>query len=420
MKLTDVAVRNAKPDKDNNKIKKLRDGKGLYLYVHPNGSKYWRFRKVINGKETTRALGIYPAVTLAQARNARDEYLASLAKGIDPLHTPKPQIVLFEDVAREWHSRKKGWSELHAQKVLKDLETHIFPILGKRPINEITTMDLLIPLRKMEDKGVLETASRNKQRMNAIMRYAVQNGMIKYNPAQELNGAIETNKTKHRPALPLERLPELLGKINDYHHKMNGRLLTQFALKLNLLIFIRSSELRFARWNEIDFDKSMWVIPAEREKIEGVKYSYRGTKMGTPHAIPLPTQAMQLLDDIRNISGDEVFIFPGDHYQIKPMSENTINKALRHMGYDTKKDICGHGFRAMACSALTESGRWTREAVELQMSHRERGSVRAAYVHRAEHMQERRRMLQWWADYLDTCKTAYIAPYDFKWANETN
>ncbi|MBW5875985.1 tyrosine-type recombinase/integrase [Yersinia enterocolitica] len=415
MKLTDLAVRNAKPDKGGNKIKKLSDGRSLYLYVYPNGSKYWRFRKVINGKETTRALGIYPTVTLAEARNARDNYLISLAKGVDPLYAPKPQIVLFEEVAREWHSRKKGWGELHAQKVLKGLENHAFPILGKRPIGDISTMDLLIPLRKMEDKGILETASRVKQYMNAIMRYAIQNGIIKYNPAQELDGAIETNKTKHRPALPLERLPELLSKIDNYHHKQNGRLLTQFALKLNLLIFIRSSELRFARWDEIDFDKSLWVIPAKREEINGIRFSYRGTKMKTPHAVPLSSQAIQLLKMIKNISGDEIFIFPGDHYQTKPMSENTINKALRHMGYDTKQDICGHGFRTMACSALTESGIWTREAVELQMSHRERNTVRAAYIHRAEHMQERYLMLQWWADYLDACQVTYVAPYDFKW-----
>ncbi|MEW5561565.1 integrase arm-type DNA-binding domain-containing protein [Enterobacter asburiae] len=415
MKLTDLTVRNAKPDQTNNKIKKLSDGNGLYLAVYPNGSKYWRFRKVINNKETTRALGIYPTMTLAEARSARDTYLLELSKGIDPLHTIKPKITSFEEISREWHTRKRGWSEPHAKKVLKDLENHIFPEIGKRAVNEITIQDLLIPLRKMEDKGILETASRIKQRMNAIMRYAVQSGIIKYNPAQELDGALETNKTKHRPALPLERLPELLDKIGNYHAHSHGRLLTQLAVRLNLLIFIRSSELRFARWNEIDFDKSQWVIPAQREEIKNVRFSYRGAKMKTPHTVPLATQAIETLKAIKVISGDEIFVFPGDHYQSKPMSENTINKALRNMGYNTQADVCGHGFRAMACAALTESGKWSREAVERQMSHQERNSVRAAYVHQAEHMEERRLMLQWWADYLDACLAVYIPPYKFKW-----
>ncbi|MFC0139720.1 tyrosine-type recombinase/integrase [Erwinia mallotivora] len=421
MKLTDLTVRNAKPDQENSKIRKINDGNGLYLVIYPNGSKYWRFRKVIRGKETTRALGIYPAMTLAGARSAREAYLLELSKGVDPLHTVKPKVTSFEEISREWHSRKRGWSEPHAKKVLKDLDNHIFPEIGEKAVDKLTTQDLLIPfllipLRKMEDKGILEAASRLKQRMNSIMRYAVQIGIIKYNPAQELDGAIETNKTKHRPALPLELLPELLGKIDNYHTKKNGRLLTQLAVKLNLLIFIRSSELRFARWNEVDFHKLQWVIPAEREEIEGVRFSYRGSKMKTPHTVPLATQAIETLKALKVISGNEIFIFPGDHYQSKPMSENTINKALRNMGYDTQADVCGHGFRAMACAALTESGKWSREAVERQMSHQERNSVRAAYVHQAEHMKERRLMVQWWGDYLDACLSAYIPPYEFEWS----
>lgn len=296
-------------------------------------------------------------MTLVEARSARDTYLLELSKGIDPLHVIKPKITSLEEVSREWHTRKRGWSEPHAKKVLKDLENHIFPEIGKRAIDEITTQDLLMPLRKMEDKGILETASRIKQRMNAIMRYAVQSGMIKYNPAQELDGALETNKTKHRPALPLERLPDFLHRIDNYHEKTHGRLLTQLAVRLNLLIFIRSSELRFARWNEIDFDKSQWVIPAQREEIKDVRFSYRGAKMKMPHTVPLAKQAIETLKAIKVISGNEIFIFSGDHYQAKPMSENTINKALRNMGYDTQADVCGHGFRAMACAALTESGK---------------------------------------------------------------
>ncbi|EBM7849123.1 DUF4102 domain-containing protein [Salmonella enterica] len=416
MKLTDTKIRKTKPDTENGKIIKLSDGNGLYCWIDPNGSRYWRFRKVINGKETTRALGKYPIMSLADARAARDAYLADLAKGIDPRRVVPEKIITFEEIARTWHERKKkGWDEDHAASVLRGLEKHIFPVIGNASIKDLTTPDLLVPLRIMEGKGILETTARQKQRINNIMRYAVQCGYIKYNPAQELEGAIEVNKTTHHPGLPADVLPDFLKCIDGYFDNNNGRLLTQYALILNLLIFIRSSELRFARWNEIDFDNALWTIPAKRIPIPDVKFSHRGSKMKTPHNVPLPRQAVKLLKEIKNISGDGELIFPGDHHESKPMSENTINKALRNLGYDTKKDVCGHGFRNMACAALTESGKWTREAVERQMSHQERDDVRAAYVYQAQHMQERRKMLQWWADYLDHSRNGFTPPYEFKW-----
>ncbi|EAZ4877877.1 DUF4102 domain-containing protein [Salmonella enterica] len=257
MKLTDTKIRKTKPDTENGKIIKLSDGNGLYCWIDPNGSQCWRFRKVINGKETTRALGKYPIMSLADARAARDAYLADLAKGIAPRRVVPEKIITFEEIARTWHERKKkGWDEDHAASVLRGLEKHIFPVIGNASIKDLTTPNLLVPLRIMEEKGILETTARQKQRINNIMRYAVQCGYIKYNPAQELEGAIEVNKTTHHPGLTADALPDFLKRIDCYFDNNNGRLLTQYALNLNLLIFIRSSELRFARWNEIDFDNA--------------------------------------------------------------------------------------------------------------------------------------------------------------------
>lgn len=243
------------------------------------------------------------------------------------------------------------------------------------------------------------------------MRYAVQSGLTDYNPAQEMAGAVATAKRQHRPALELSRTHELLHRIDTYTY--TGRPLTRLAVELTLLVFIRSSELRFARWSEIDFETSMWTIPAEREAIEGVKHSQRGSKMRTPHLVPLSRQALNILEKIKTFSGDHELIFIGDHNPRKPMSENTVNKSLRVMGYDTQVEVCGHGFRTMACSSLIESGLWSRDAVERQMSHMERNSVRAAYIHKAEHLDERKLMLQWWADFLDANREKAVSPFDF-------
>lgn len=248
------------------------------------------------------------------------------------------------------------------------------------------------------------------------MRYAVQCGLIDYNPAQEMAGAVASSNRVHRPALELKRLPELLRRIDGY----TGRPLTRLAVELTLLIFIRSSELRFARWSEIDFETAMWTIPAEREAIEGVKYSQRGSKMRTPHLVPLSRRALEILKQVHKLSGERDFVFVGDHNPRKPMSENTVNKALRVMGYDTKVEVCGHGFRTMACSSLIESGLWSKDAVERQMSHMERNSVRAAYIHKAEHLDERRLMLQWWADFLDANRESGITPFDYAKINRGN
>ncbi|GLR10938.1 hypothetical protein GCM10007905_36580 [Mixta theicola] len=240
------------------------------------------------------------------------------------------------------------------------------------------------------------------------MRYAVQQGLTENNPALHLESVIAPPVKNHYPALPLEQLPELLERIGVYQQ---GRQLTRLAVTLTLHLFIRSSEQRFARWNEIDFRHKVWIIPATREAIDNVRYSGRGAKMRTPHIVPLSHQAIAILKQIKEISGHLDLVFPGDHNPYKPMSENTVNRALRLMGYCTKTDVCGHGFRAMACSALVESELWSKDAVEWQMSHQERNSVRAAYIHRAEHPDARKAMMQWWSDYLDTSREGYVASY---------
>ena len=413
MALTDTKVRSAKPQE---KEYTLVDGDGMFLLIHPNGSKYWRFRFRFGGKQHLMAFGVYPETSLADARQKREEARRLVAAGIDPREHKRAvkeeqtkEAITFESVARDWHATNKKWSEGHRRRVLKSLEDNLFPAIGKRSIEELKTRDLLAPIKVVEATGRLEIASRLQQRTTAIMRYAVQSGLIDYNPTQEMAGAVASSNRVHRPALELKRLPELLRRIDGY----TGRPLTRLAVELTLLIFIRSSELRFARWSEIDFDTAMWTIPAEREAIEGVKHSKRGSKMRTPHLVPLSHQALAILKQVHKLSGERDFVFVGDHNLRKPMSENTVNKALRVMGYDSKVEVCGHGFRTMACSSLIESGLWSRDAVERQMSHMERNSVRAAYIHKAEHLDERRLMLQWWADYLDVNREKGISPFDY-------
>lgn len=420
MALSDVKVRSAKPEA---KAYKLTDGEGMVLLVHPNGSKYWRLRYRFGGKEKMLALGKYPEVSLADARARRDEARKLLANGVDPSENKKAvkveqeqEAITFEVVARDWHASNQKWSASHSARVLKSLEDNLFAAIGNQNIAELKTRDLLIPIKAVEMSGRLEVAARLQQRTTSIMRFAVQSGLIDYNPAQEMAGAVASGNRQHRPALELKRIPELLQKVDNY----TGRPLTRWATELTLLIFIRSSELRFARWSEIDFETSMWTIPPEREPIPGVKNSHRGSKMRTPHLVPLSKQALAILKQIKQFCGEQELIFIGDHDPRKPMSENTVNKALRVMGYDTKVEVCGHGFRTMACSSLIESGLWSRDAVERQMSHMERNSVRAAYVHKAEFIDERKLMLQWWADFLDANREKGITPFDYAKINQGN
>ncbi len=420
MSLTDIKAKNAKPLE---KEYKLTDGFGMFLRVTPKGSKYWQMAYRFEGKQKLFSIGVYPAVSLSDARQRRDEARRLLAQGIDPnakkqaevkeLKAKRDNTRTFRTVAKAWFSTKTKWSDDYGDAVWKRLETYAFPVIGDKDVAELDTGDLLVPVKKVEALGYLEVAMRIQQYITAILRHAVQQKLIRHNPAYDMEGAVQKPQTEHRPALELEEIPQLLNKIAEY----KGRRLTILAIQLNLMIFIRSSELRFARWSEIDFKSKLWVIPEQREAIENVIHSTRGAKMKRKHFVPLCKQAMKILKEIRQLTyeegQDDGLIFTGCYDSFKPMSENTINKALRNMGYDTKQDICGHGFRTLACSALIESGLWSEDAVELQMSHKESNSVRAAYTHKAKHLEQRRLMLQWWADYLDASRNGMVRPFEF-------
>lgn len=421
MPLTDTKVKNAKPAE---KPVKLTDGFGLYLLVHPNGSKYWQLGYRFKAKQKVFSIGVYPAVSLADARQRRDEAKKLLASGVDPsakkqadnktTMEKRNNTRAFKNVAKSWFATKTAWSEDYQRSVWTRLETYLFPDIGNKDTGELDTGDLLVPIKKIETLGYLEIAMRVKQYATAILRYAVQQKIIRFNPAYDLEGAVQKPQTEHRPAIELEEIPALLERIDGYQGRSR---LTLLAIKLNLLTFVRSSELRFARWSEIDFKSGLWVIPEQREAIEGIRHSARGAKMRRKHYVPLCNQALIILEEIKtltyDVNSDNGFIFTGCYDAMKPMSENTINKALRKMGYDTKTDLCGHGFRTLACSALIESGIWSEDVVELQMSHMEKNNVRAAYTHKAKHLEQRRLMLQWWANFLDANKNSMVRPFDF-------
>ena len=411
MSLTDAKIRTLKAT---DKPYKVSDSHGLYLLVKPSGSRHWYLKYRISGKESRIALGAYPAISQSDARQQREGIRKMLALNINPVQQraaergSRTPDKAFKNVALAWHKSNRKWSQNTADRLLASLNNHIFPVIGNLPVSELKPRHFIDLLKGIEEKGLLEVASRTRQHLSNIMRHAVHQELIDTNPAANLGGVTTPPVRRHYPALPLERLPELLERIGAYHQ---GRELTRHAVLLMLHVFIRSSELRFARWSEIDFTNRVWTIPATREPIIGVRYSGRGAKMRMPHIVPLSEQSIAILKQIKDITGNNELIFPGDHNPYKPMCENTVNKALRVMGYDTKKDICGHGFRAMACSALMESGLWAKEAVERQMSHQERNTVRMAYIHKAEHLEARKAMMQWWSDYLEACRESYAPPY---------
>ncbi|MBS4721137.1 integrase arm-type DNA-binding domain-containing protein [Aeromonas caviae] len=414
--LSDTECRNARPrEKDYS----LFDGNGLHLLVKKNGTRSWRFKFTKpDGKAGLMAFGDYPILSLTEARAKHAAARNLLAKGIDPVvhkqqlrnDITRKQANSFEAVAREWHAKNAGkWSSDHASRILTRLEADVFPSIGHCPVAELKTRDLLVPLRIIEQRDALDLAGRVRQHINGIMRYAVQTGLIDSNPAADLTGALSVRKGKHHPALPLQDIPDFLRRLHGY----KGRLLTVLAVRLTLLTFVHSSELRFMRWDELDMDRAIWTIPASRDPIEGVKYSHRGAKMRESHIVPLSRQALAVIEAIRPLTGRFDLVFAGDHDVSKPMSENTVNAVLRRLGYNTKVELCGHGFRAMACSALLESGQWSKDAIERQMSHKERNGVRAAYIHLAEFIAQRQQMVQWWADWLDSCKNHYVPPHEF-------
>ncbi|MCG9065748.1 tyrosine-type recombinase/integrase [Laribacter hongkongensis] len=398
MPLTDAACRNAKPGADGS-LAKYSDGKGLYLLVKPVG-KYWRLDYRFGGKRKTLALGVYPSVSLKDARERRDEARKLLEGGADPGEARKAQKAAgslnaansFEVIAREWHAKfLPTWTVGHADKIMRRFERDVFPWLGSRPVAEIDAPTLLAVLRRIESRGAIETAHRAMQSAGQVFRYAIATGRAQRNPAADLVGALAPAIKQSFPTItdPI-RIAELLRAIDGYQ----GTLPTLCALRLAPLVFVRPGELRKAEWSEIDLDGSTWIIPAER------------MKMREKHVVPLSEQAVSILRELHPLTGGGPYVFPGARTNGRPMSENTVNAALRRLGYD-KDTMTGHGFRHMASTLLNEQ-EWNRDAIERQMAHAERNQVRAVYNY-AEYLPERRKMMQAWSDYLDALKAGTAA-----------
>lgn len=397
MALTDTQVRNAKP-KD--KAYKLSDSGGLFLLVHPNGSKYWRQKYRFSGKEKILSHGVYPDVKLKDARDKRDDARKLISNRIDPQQVKQNQkridagLESFEHVAREWLAKySPNWKETHTNKVVGRLEKDVYPWLGKRPINEITTPELLSVLRRVETRGAIETAHRIRSCCGQIFRYAIATGRSQHDLSADLRGALPpTKKVHHATIIDPKEIGGLLRAIDGY----TGHLVTRCAIQLAPFVFVRPGELRTAEWSEIDLDTGEWRIPAHK------------MKMNQPHIVPLSSQAIAILKEIQPLTGKGQYIFPSVRTRKRPMSENTVNAALRRLGYQPG-EMTGHGFRSMASTLLNEQG-WHRDAIERQLAHAEQNEVRAAYNY-AEHLPERRKMMQAWADYLGKLKTgAEIIP----------
>ena len=392
MMLTDTAIRNAKPKE---KQYKLTDGKGMYVLVKQTG-KYFRLDYRFGGKRKTLALGVYPDVTLKEAREKRDEARKLITHGVDPAQMRKVSKLMhvehtannFEAVAREWFAKRSAnWAESHAKKIIRRFELYLFPWLGCRPIAEITPPELLSVLRRIESRGILETAHRVKQTCGQVFRYAIATGRAERDPSVDLRGALAPVKLGRMATITEpKKIGELLRAIEGYE----GTPVAKCALRFAPLVFVRPGELRQAEWEEIDFDHSEWRIPAEK------------MKMKDPHIVPLSKQAVAILNEIHPITCQGRYVFPSIRTNLRPMSNNTILAALRRMGY-AKDEMSGHGFRAMASTILHEQG-WPSDVIERQLAHAERNNVKAAYNY-AQYLPERRRMMQAWADYLDTLKT---------------
>ncbi|MFN7097308.1 MAG: tyrosine-type recombinase/integrase, partial [Gammaproteobacteria bacterium] len=364
---------------------------GLYLQVNPNGSKYWRFKYRYADKEKKLAFGVYPDVSLADARDKRDAARKLVANDVDPglnkqiaKRTAKLAVEnSFQAIAVEWYAKfSKKWVPSHGERIFRRLEKDVFPWLGKRPIHEIKAPELLALLRRIESRGAIESAHRTNQNCGQVFRYAIATGRAERDISSDLRGALAPVITKHHASIvDPTAIGELLRTINDYR----GYFVTKCALQLAPLVFVRPGELRHAEWSEFNFETNEWRIPAEK------------MKMRETHIVPLSNQAIEILQEVYAITGDSKYVFPSIRSHARPMSENTVTAALRRLGY-TKDEMTGHGFRSMASTLLNEQG-WNRDVIERQLAHAERNSIRAAYNY-AEYLPERRKMMQHWADYL--------------------
>lgn len=392
MPLTDTAARQAKPKE---KSYRLSDSQGLYLEVMPGGSKLWRLKYRIAGKEKRYAIGSYPAVSLSEARTRRDEARKLIADGVDPVQARKEvqrQAVLsasntFEAVANEWlEYNAPRWAKSTAYKASLYLKNELIPAIGSRPIAEVSRPELVELLRKIESRETFDVAKKCRQWLNQICRFALAKGLLQYNPATDLDiVAAAGPAVKHHPFVPAAELPVLLSALGSY----KANILTKYAIRLLMLTAVRPGELRAAPWSEFDLDGALWTIPAER------------MKMRRPHFVPLPKQAVAILLDLREITGGFDLVFAGRVDPKRPMSENTINKCLADLGYKNRQT--GHGFRHLLSTELNGKG-YNKDWIERQLAHGDSDEIRATYNH-AHYLDQRREMMQWWADHLEQLET---------------
>lgn len=403
MPLTDVAIRNAK---SREKPYKVGDTLGLFLLVQPSGGKLWRVKYRIDGKEKKLAIGIYPQVGLAEARRRRDAARELVAAGKDPGREKQREKVrsriqaetTFDAIAAEFCQKRrrdgqKAWAVSTATRS-EYLLSLLKGSIGKLPITDIEPADVLIAVRKIERKGQLESARRTLQLAGAVFRYAVATARLSSDPTRDLRGALTAPTVTHYGAIiDPARVGELLRAIDGYE----GQPITKLAMQLAPHVFVRPGELRHAEWNEFDLDGTLWTIPAGK------------TKMRKDHLVPLSTQSIAILEDLRTLTGPEGYVFPSIRSRKRPMSDNTINAGLRRLGYSTH-EMTAHGFRAMASTLLNESGKWHPDAIERALAHGDSDRIRAAY-HRGAHWKERVAMAQWWSDHLDQLrKGAEVVP----------
>jgi len=388
--LTENTVKNAK---SSGKNRKLFDEHGLYLIVTPTGGRWWRLKYMLAGREKLLSLGTYPDVSLKRARERRDEARRLVADGVDPSAKRKSERAAladsFEAIGREWLA-KQSFAPATLEKAVWTFQDLIFPFIGSRPVRQLTAPEILEVLRRLERRGKHETAHRTKQRISQVLRYAIATGRAESDLTADLRGALTSIKVANYAAIiEPAKIGELLRAIDGY----SGYPATEAALKLAPLVFVRPGELRAATWPEINLKGAEWRIPAER------------MKMKEAHIVPLSRQAVTILRDLEPITGPDGFVFPGVGDPNRPMSENALTVALRRMGY-SGKEMTAHGFRAMASTCLNELG-WHPDVIELQLAHKERNKVRAAY-NRAQRLTERRKMMQAWADYLDKLKAGKV------------
>lgn len=391
MTLSVAAINNAKPKA---KTYTLSDGDGLSLEVTPKGKKLWRFRYQLCGKRNRLSFGTYPTVGLKEARTKRSEMQILISQDIDPASHRKTARLKergefsFESIAREWYGKhERDWAPRHSKMVITRLEKNIFPYIGRTSIDELNAQDMLRVIRYIEKRGAFEVARRTRGICSQIFRYAIVLGKAERDPAADIQGALPPNrKSRHHPAITQ---PAAVGELMRAIIGLMGSHVVSCALRFAPYVYVRPGELRNAAWEDVDLETARWEIPPEKMK---------GRQR---HIVPLSRQAVAVLQELHDLTGNGHYVFPSVRTDSRPMSENTVNVALRRLGY-TKEQMTGHGFRSMASTLLNEHG-WNRDAIERQLAHVEKNSVRAAYNH-ADYLPERKRMMQWWADYLDALR----------------